>query len=404
MTFTIRSANLSDMPAIALLDSASFGITYTEQDIEDALLVLEPERFLLVVDDTDAAGSAVAVAGDYPFDLTVPGGKQLAVPGVTWVSVSPTHRRRGLLRSLMEHQLRKYVADEQPLAVLTASEGGIYGRFGYGAATQIRRTVIDRRFAQLRHRPAEIQVRLVEPAEARPLVAEIHDRWRRTVPGAINRTAARWDRSFLDRPGERGGMSARLHLVHPDGYVIFRIREDWVDGRAQNGCTITDYVALTRDAHAQLWQVMLGMDLVGPIESNELPLDDPLPQLLADPRQLRTVALRDGMWVRLLDVPTALAARRYEVEIEAVLGVHDPFLGDANYLLRGGPEGASCERTDRTPDVRLAVQALGAAYLGGPRLSFAAEGGQLEYSDQRLLRRLDLAFLADRVPFHGTGF
>jgi predicted acetyltransferase len=133
-------------------------------------------------------------------------------------------------------------------------------------------------------------------------------------------------------------------------------------------------------------------------------LDDPLPQLLDDPRQLRTVALRDGMWVRLLDVPASLAARRYEVEFEAVLGVSDPLYGDANYRLRGGPDGASCARTDCSPDVRLGVQALGAAYLGGPRLSFAAAGGLLECSDQRLLRRLDLAFLADRVPFHGTGF
>src|SRR5690606_513793 len=83
---------------------------------------------------TDGA-ALVGVAGAFTRDMTVPGA---VVPAahVTMVGVAPTHRRRGLLRRLMHRQLREvYEARREPFAVLWASEGRIYQRFGYGLAT-----------------------------------------------------------------------------------------------------------------------------------------------------------------------------------------------------------------------------------------------------------------------------
>ena len=141
------------------------------------------------------------------------------------------------------------------------------------------------------------------------------------------------------------------------------------------------------------------------VQTRHCPVDDPLPFLLADPRQVRTTGLRDGMWARPLDVAAALAARTWAVEIDVVLEVGDPFLGrGGRFRLQGGPDGARCEPSAATPDVHTDVGVLGALLLGGHRASTLARAGRLQAGDPALLRRLDLAALAERVPQHGTEF
>jgi predicted acetyltransferase len=192
--------------------------------------------------------------------------------------------------------------------------------------------------------------------------------------------------------------------VHPEGYLSYRIAESWNDGFAEHRCAIVDYAPATAGAHAALWQVMLGMDLVASIESQELPPDDPLPFLLNNPRALRTVSLRDGVWLRPLDLTALLSARSYSVPIDTVLQLRDPLLGDQRVQLSGGPDGASCERTDRPAEVEFSPSGLGSAYLGGHRLQTLARAGQVRCDDAALLARLQAAFLCDREPRHGTGF
>ena len=342
MDIEIRPGTAEDHDEILRLDGFAFGEHYTEQDAEDAFGV-EPPEFLVAT----VADRIVGVTGHYRFDMTVPGGA-LAVPGVTWVSVSPPHRRRGVLRALMERQLRDFAAEGLPAAILTASEGGIYGRFGYGPASSVRRTVIDRRPRRSPGRASSGgEVRLLTAEQARPVLPELHRRWREQVPGALNRTESWWDHLFLDREQHRDGMSAKFYLVHPEGYLSYRVKQNWNDGFPAHLCRITDYAVSTADAHAALWQVLLGMDLFDTIESHQIPADDPLPFLLTDFRQVRTTAVNDGMWLRPVDVAAMLAARSYRVEIEAVMEVRDPLLGDRRLALAGGPDGASCEPTDR---------------------------------------------------------
>jgi predicted acetyltransferase len=167
---------------------------------------------------------------------------------------------------------------------------------------------------------------------------------------------------------------------------------------------VRDDAIVSADARAALWQVLLAFDLYPTIETPRLALDDPLPLLLTDPRRVETTSVDDGMWIRLLDVGSALAARRYAVEVEAVIQVVDPLVGDGRYRLRGGPDGSVCERTDASPDLILDVAALGSVYLGGHRLGQFARAGRVVAGDVGVLARLDAAFLADRAPVHGTSF
>ena len=400
MDVEIRLGTAEDHDEILRLDGAAFGQQFTEQEVQDAFTIA-PEFVVATVADR-----IVGVTGHYRFDsMTVPGGS-LAVPGVTWVSVSPTHRRRGVLRALMDRQLRDLAGEGVPAAILTASEGGIYGRFGYGAATYVRRTVVDRRLGTLT-RPAPDaggEVRLLNAEQARPVLPDLHRRWREQVPGALSRTEPWWDYLFLDRDYHRDGMSAKFYLVHPDGYLSYRIKQNWNDGLPGHLCWITDYAVSTSDAHAALWQVLLGMDLVATIESYQVPVDDPLPFLLTNPRQVRTTVLNDGVWVRPVDVAAMLAARSYQVEIDAVVAVPDPLLGDQRVALTGGPEGASCVPTDRPAQATFSLAGLGSAYLGGHRLHTLAQAGLVHCEDPRLLARLDVAFGTARAPFHGTAF
>jgi predicted acetyltransferase len=246
-------------------------------------------------------------------------------------------------------------------------------------------------------------VRRLTTEQARDRLPELHARWQVQVPGAVGRDERRWQFMLLDRDRQRGGMSGLFHLVHPDGFVSYRIKSNWADGDPQHMCWLVDYVPITAEAHAALWQTLLAMDLVGSIESYRIPLDDPLPLLLADYRRVETSHIGDGLWVRPLDVTALLSARNYAVEVETVVQVMDPLLGDGRYLLRGGPDGATCERTERVADVALGVDVLGAVALGGTRLAQVARAGRAT-GDVAVLTRLDRALITDRLPFYGTSF
>ena len=64
-----------------------------------------------------------------------PGGR-LPTAGTSVVAVAPTHRRRGILRAMMTQHLAEVHEKGEPLAALWASESSIYGRFGYGPASE----------------------------------------------------------------------------------------------------------------------------------------------------------------------------------------------------------------------------------------------------------------------------
>ncbi len=400
MDYEIRYAAAEEFAAVAELDGASFGFTYSPEALEDAQLDLDLDRILVA-----AVGSQiVGVSAELPFRMTVPGGDEVPATGLTWVSVELTHRRRGIVRSLLEQQVRAAAAAGDAALILGASEAGIYGRYGFGVATHHRLSVVQRRRARLAEPVDTGAVQRMTTERARDLLPALYERWRRGTPGGVTRDERRWQLMLLDREYQRGGKSGLFHLVHPDGYLSYRVKSRWDDGDPQGQCTIVDYAPITPEAHAALWQTLLAMDLIGPIEAGVIALDDPLPLLLTDPRSVDTKHLGDGMWVRPLDVPALLGRRRYGVEVECVLEVRDPLLGDGRYRLRGGPDGATCSRTDARPDVTVGVADLGAVCLGGFRLARLARAGRVAAVDAALVQRLDLALLAEREPVQGTAF
>ncbi len=402
-TVGLRRATAADLPAIGLADGRAFGFNYSDDDLQDFRPLFDPDRFLLACDDD---GTILGITGDFPFDVTLPGGGRLPAAGVTWVSVAVTHRRRGILRALLAEQHRAFVADGVPVSLLTASEGGIYGRFGYGVATEHRSIEITRRQATFRPGvPDPGGVRQVETAELREVGPELHRRWAARTPGALSRSAAWWDSLLLDREHRRGGATALFHFLHADGYVSYRI-----DSSSQT-CRVTDFTAATPEAYIALWRTLLALDLVETVSWWNAATDEPLQHLLADRRQVRTRALDDGMWARVLDVPAVLSTRRYATEIDVVLDVHDPFLDrGGRFRLRGGPDGAECAAVtaDAGPAgslgvVSLGVAALGSLLFGGGRAESFARAGLVE-ADPAAVRRLDTAFRSERGPQHGTQF
>lgn len=394
---TLRRATATDLPAMAEADGRSFGEQYTDEHLDDIRAYFDPDRYLLAED----AGEIVGITGSYPFDVTLPGGAPLPAAGVSWVSVAVTHRRRGILRALMAEQHRWFLADGLAVSLLTASEGGIYGRFGYGIATEHREVEINRRRAAFRFDvPDPGGVRQVGTPELRRIAPEIHRRWVEQTPGALARSDRWWDALLADRPRNRRGASALFHLAHPDGYVSYRI-----DHSTQT-CRISDMATATDEAYIALWRTLLALDIVETVSARSLAAAEPLQFLFADPRQLRTVGQHDGMWARVLDAPAALSARRYATEVDVVLDVRDPFLDrGGRFRLRGGPDGAECTPADAgAPVVGIEVAALGSLLFGGAQAGSLARAGLLRADDPAVLRRLATAFQGERTPQHGTEF
>jgi len=130
MAFDVRATSNAEEFADAIYAIGQyFGGPLTEERVERFKQVLPFERMHAAWED----GEIVGGAGALPFLMSVPGG-EIACGGVTVVGVYPTHRRRGVLRSMMDEQLRDVHEREEPIAALWASEETIYGRFGYGLA------------------------------------------------------------------------------------------------------------------------------------------------------------------------------------------------------------------------------------------------------------------------------
>jgi predicted acetyltransferase len=317
---------------------------------------------------------------------------------VTWVAVAPTHRRQGILTRLMAELHDDIDARREPISMLTASEGGIYERFGYGIASYLRITEIDRRRTQVRpeFRPAPGEVRLTTLDD--PALPRIHDRYRRSRIGEIDRTAAR---DALVKAHEGAGVSVALHA---DGFASWKVKANWNAGHPAHELTLIDLVAITPEAHAALWHTVLSVDLVGPVHSfRAVALDDALPYIVGDQRAVRTTNVNDMLWIHLRDIGAALRSRTYGTDDELVIEVD---LGDRaeRWRVAGGHDGAEVRKVRSRPHLRMNRAALGAIYLGGVRPSTLARAGRISADDTTILRRADAFFMADRLPHCTTGF
>jgi predicted acetyltransferase len=360
--------------------------------------VLEPHRVHAGFDgEAIVSGSA-----SFPFDLTVPGGLVKAA-GVTVVGVLPTHRRRGYLGAMMRSLIDAAHGRGEAVAVLWATEDTIYGRFGYGIATMAAEIDIARQhtgaFAQV---DLPGQARLVALDEAEPLIAPIYQRVARQTPGMFARTQAWWqDRLLIDHPWRRqGGGALRCAVWEVDGnataYAFYRVNQMFERGNSSGHIFVVEAMGDTAQATHAIWRFLFGIDWLTRVKAIFLPLDHPLLLSLAAPRRLNFL-VREGLWVRLIDVGAALSARGYATDDSVVIDVTDDFCSWNAGRWRIGRD--KVEKTTAEADLACDVRALGCVYLGG--FTFAQLSRSLRVTELRMgaMARADAMFRSDRAPW-----
>jgi predicted acetyltransferase len=392
----LRTVTDEDWPGVLLLDDTSFGASMPPDSITAWRTLMPASAVVVVCDRNDVVG----VAAYLDLQLTVPGGAVLNAAGVSAVSVAPTHRRRGLLRAMLT-ELHWRIGDSgYPVAALTASEGGIYGRFGYGPATIEQELTIDRRFARCHAATSDPGgVRLVRPAPHGDDLAAVYDRWRQHTPGGLRRPQALWDELLTDRENTRYGGTPWFTLLHPDGYALYRVHRD-----VQRVVRVRELKAVTTEAHVALWRALLGLDLMEIVVADTHPAD-PLPYLLTDSRLARTTRRDDDLWLRIIDIPVALEARSYQADLSTVFEVSNGFCSDGGRFALEIRDGrAVCTPTAAAAEIEMGLDVLGSLYLGAHRASAFAAVNRLRAKDFELILRLDAAFVSDVPAQLGFGF
>lgn len=410
-TYPIRTATKESVRAFLAPPMAAFGDELTDAQFEEWDHLLEPDRLIAAFDGETPIGTA----GAYTFRMTVPGG-EIGVAGVTAVGVEPGHRRQGVLRSLMRHQVDDVRQRGEPVAILWASETVIYQRFGYGLGTLGASFEIERgRTAWLRPRAPEGRMRLVDAAEARATFPPVYERMRAVTPGALSRTEAWWQWGILhDAEHMRRGAGPKFRYLYEvdgvaEGYAIYRPKNEWDERGPKGQVLVVEAMAITPRADRAVWGFLFGIDLMRTTKAGRVAVPHPLQLALADPRALG-LTVGDGIWVRLVDLPAALAARRYGAADALVLEVADafcPWNAGRWHLSTTGEPGAAVatvERTEAPADLVVDVADLGAVYLGANRLSDLARAGRVEELAPGALRRADVLFASDRAPWCGTMF
>jgi predicted acetyltransferase len=396
----IRTGTSDDFDAVSTLLSTAFHHTIDEEAREIDRRIWEPERALVATDGDMIVGHANVLTRD----LTIPGN---VVPAahVSGVGVAPTHRRRGVLTRLMERQLRDVRdAGREPVAVLWASEGRIYPRFGYGLAAYAMEFTVDLREVRLPAATTQPRLRVGLPADLRPELTKVYDQVRADRPGWSSRSDPWWTYTLADTKAQRRDATELRVVLHEtdggvDGYALWRTRSGWNHSGPDAEVQIKEIVATNPEAYAALWRLLLGIDLARRAGFGLAAVDDPLLFLAAEPSRLGP-RLSDSLWVRVVDVPGALAARRYVAPVDAVLEVTDALLPEnaGRWRVVGGPDGARCDRTDAPADLALDIVDLGAVYLGGVPLAALAAAGRVRELRAGGLAAASLAFGWHRAP------
>lgn len=352
---------------------------------------LELDRGVMALTDS---GKAVGTTAAYSFELTLPGEVVVPAAGVTSVGVLPTHRRQGVLTAMMRHQLAELRERGDFLAVLLASEGTIYGRFGYGPATHTRRLTVQRSQSAFRTHQDTGSIEVLKRSECGDVLEEVYDRYRRTQAGALSRPHRWWALGAGKPPVAPAPRYVAVHRDADgvaDGYASYALTD---------GSLVIDETITSDDAvFGALARFVLGHDLVTEVTFKHFPTEHPLRWQLADLRAGQLSGETDWLWVRLLDVPRALTARGYLGDGDLVLEVHDPFLGEhGRHLLTVRDGKADCVPTDRAPDLSLDVRDLGSIYLGGTAPSTLIRAGHVLAHNPNAVQIADALFRAARPP------
>jgi predicted acetyltransferase len=390
MAFEVRATtNVQEYADAVYAIAQYFGGPLTEERVERFTQVLPFERMHAAWED----GEIVGGAGAFPFLLSVPGG-EIACAGVTVVGVFPTHRRRGVLRAMMDEQLRDVHDREEPIAALWASEETIYGRFGYGAAALCGEIKLARTWTAYAE-PFERRgrVRFVTPEEAGRIFPGIWEALMQMRPGVFRRSEVWWTLRTLRLPEEEAANPKRFALLdldgEPEAYAIYRQFPSFEGGSSTARLQVIEVVGATPQATAEVWRFVLDIDWYATLEASLLPLDHPLFTLLATPRRAG-FRIVDSLWLRLVDVGAALSGRAYAKDDRLVFEVRDAVCpwNEGRWRLEGG----EATRTNDPADLALDVGSLGSAYLGAVSFAQLRDGLRLEARTDGAVERADAVF------------
>jgi predicted acetyltransferase len=400
----LRAITEEEHPRWSTLIGRAFGEDNSEDDIAAWRKITELDRTIAALD----GGEIVGTAGAFTFEMALPGGSTLPAAGVTAVSVRSTHRRQGVLTRMMAHQLDDVAGRGEPLAVLTASETPIYGRFGYGLGTQFWGFTVERDGARLQAPSTAIgRIRLVEKDEAAKIFPGIRAQVWRRHPGEVDWSQAWWDDWFRDPKDQREGMSERRYAVHEsdageaDGYMGWAAKPKWEGGLAAGSLRVHHLYGLDDDIEAALWEHLFSIDLNKKVVAWDRPVDDPLRWRLADFRRMKVDEVGDHLWVRILDVERCLSARELGADDRLVIELADAFrpATAGRYAVAPG----ACTRTDADADLRMDIRDLGAMYLGCVSATTLARAGRVSGSADALTRANRL-FASSATPWCRTHF
>jgi predicted acetyltransferase len=399
-----------------VVDGLAFGLSNSRAYVEAKRGIMEPDRFVLaVVDGVDAGAS-----GNFAFDLTLPGGARVPVAGVGDVGVIASHRRRGILRSMLAWLLDDAVGRGEVASLLTASQATIYGRFGYGMAVPMRTVEIPVTSARLRDDVAlaggtlRLHDVAVDRSELLDLLPTIHERC--AANGTLSRTAEWWAVVLGEAETYVGGHPSQRVLLHravdgtPDGYALYHHDERWGVHGSDSALDVREVVGESPAVVLALWSAVFEVDLITTVRSS-LPAHHLLDDALVDRRALRCTSLRDHIWLRPLDVAALLGARTYAADGVLTLSVEDRFRPGAGGTFRLQVESgaASCERVSPAPlgpsgaDLSLSVADLGARVLGAGSFRAVARVGRV-VGEPDVLDQADAMFATDPPPWTDTKF
>ncbi len=388
----------------------AFAESLTKEEIEAERPLLDFDRLIGAFDGEKRVGTA----GAYTFRLTVPGG-EVGAGGITGVGVRPDYRRRGILRQMMDWLLEDARKRGEPVAVLTASEAAIYQRFGFGQASTASSFTLDAALAEFGE-PVDLgdraQIRMVDTDEATELFATIYDRVRPGIPGALDRIEPKWRLSLVADAEwmRRGGQGIKYQSVievdgEPHGYAIYRIEHNWGSTGPASTMNVLEVTGVDPAAEQALWQWLLSMDLVRTIVGRRGPVPHPLQHWLLEPRRM-SLTITDGLWLRILDLPEALSARRYVGSGSLVVDVTDDMFESnaGRWQLDIEAGRAEVTRATAAPDMELDIGTLAAAYLGGFRFVDLGVAGRVRECQPGVLQTADALFTPPRAPWNSTPF
>lgn len=428
---TMIALTLADAQRIMALEHLVWFEIAPGVSAEDSLAELDFDRtrgaeLASATPQLGASASAPApLAGMYAswdMALTAPGPRgdlvRLPMNGLTWVGVHPDLRRRGILRQMMTEHLHTAHDHGEAIAGLQAAEAGIYGRFGYGAAS-LDVTLTLGRGTSLEAGPevanaADAVATHIVPAstpEARAVIQRAHLAAAGATVGAVTRTDRMAEVWFRDHPTARGSKEPlqAMFATRGDevtGYALFRRNAKWEHNVPSGEVTVRELGAVDSASLLALGRRLVDFDLTSTVTVNGRGLDDPLLWWAGGPRQAGLRA-GDSLWLRLVDVDKALTARGYAGPVDVVLDVEDPVCpwNQRRWRLSVGEDGVGhCLPTRDEAHLRLPVATLGAAYLGSRPVLAQAAAGMVTELRPGAAAQLSRAMRGDVEPIAAIGF